>query len=172
MVLIKLKSWQLFFYFFLPIILDSLIPIDKFAFVHEILKVGFIANYLIWLYKLGIFFFNKTKGISILKLKWFRLNFIIVIMYLIGLYILINVSHYNIENFGFVEKIIVMVHIYCAFAILYLFYFVSKSIVTFEINEIAKPNKFLGIFFMLWFYPIGLWFLQPRIRKLRESTTK
>jgi hypothetical protein len=40
---------------------------------------------------------------------------------------------------------------------------VLKSI---ELEREAKFGDYLGDFFLILFFPIGIWFLQPRIRKI------
>ncbi|MCL4523680.1 MAG: hypothetical protein M1451_07195 [Acidobacteria bacterium] len=56
---------------------------------------------------------------------------------------------------------------YCSF---YLVYFVSKSLV---MAETSKPASFLdlaGPFLRVWFLPVGIWTIQPRINELYEKS--
>lgn len=48
----------------------------------------------------------------------------------------------------------------------YLLYFVSKSLVLAETSRAASFYDYAGPFFLLWFFPIGVWFIQPRINRL------
>jgi hypothetical protein len=52
---------------------------------------------------------------------------------------------------------------YCMF---YLLYFVSKSLVLAETDKTATFYDYAGPFFLMWFYPIGIWIIQPRINRL------
>jgi hypothetical protein len=64
--------------------------------------------------------------------------------------------------------IIFPVHLFSMFCIFYLMYKAAKTI---KIAEVQKPVKFVdfaGEFFLLWFFPIGIWFLQPKINKLAQ----
>jgi hypothetical protein len=45
-------------------------------------------------------------------------------------------------------------------------YFVSKSLVTVETGRAVTFYDFSGPFFLLWFFPIGVWIIQPRINRL------
>ena len=48
----------------------------------------------------------------------------------------------------------------------YCFYFTSKVIKSAENREIAKFDDFISEFILLLLFPIGIWFIQPRINKL------
>jgi len=54
---------------------------------------------------------------------------------------------------------------YCIF---YLMYKAAKTIKTAEVQKPVSFGDFAGEFFLLWFFPIGIWFLQPKINKLAE----
>ena len=57
-------------------------------------------------------------------------------------------------------------HLYAMFCGLYAMYFISKALVSVEKQEDVDYNQFGGVFLMLLFFPIGIWFLQPRIQKI------
>jgi len=44
--------------------------------------------------------------------------------------------------------------------------FASKSLVMVETGRRAKFYDYAGPFFLMWFFPIGIWFIQPRINRL------
>ena len=48
-------------------------------------------------------------------------------------------------------------------------YFCSKTIKTVELQKEVFFGEFIGDFFGLWFYPIGIWFIQPKINKLAKD---
>jgi hypothetical protein len=41
-------------------------------------------------------------------------------------------------------------------------YLVSPS----NTGHTATPNDYIGEFFLFWFFPIGIWFIQPRINNI------
>jgi len=47
-------------------------------------------------------------------------------------------------------------------------YFVSKSLVLAETGRPAVFYDYAGPFFLVWFFPIGVWIVQPRINRLYE----
>ena len=42
----------------------------------------------------------------------------------------------------------------------------AKTVVVAESQELLKADRYIGTFFMLWFFPIGIWFVQPRLNRL------
>jgi hypothetical protein len=48
----------------------------------------------------------------------------------------------------------------------YNLYFVAKTLVLAETGKSASFYNYAGPFFLIWFFPIGVWFVQPRINRL------
>jgi hypothetical protein len=59
-----------------------------------------------------------------------------------------------------------LIAIYCMF---YCLYFVSKSLALVEMNRPVSFSDYAASFFLLWFYPIGIWIIQPKINLHYES---
>lgn len=72
---------------------------------------------------------------------------------------------------GFIG-IIFPLHLFSMFCIFYCMYFVAKTIKTAEVKKSVSFSDFAGEFFMIWFYPIGIWILQPRVNKLVNSESE
>jgi hypothetical protein len=66
--------------------------------------------------------------------------------------------------------IIIPLHLFSMFCIFYCLYFVSKTFKTAELQRQTTFSDFAGEFFLLWFYPVGIWIVQPKINKMVEST--
>lgn len=62
--------------------------------------------------------------------------------------------------------VIIPMHLFAMVCIVYCLYFVAKTIKTAEKHEILGFGDFVGEFFLIWFFPIGIWILQPRINKI------
>lgn len=65
--------------------------------------------------------------------------------------------------------IIVPIHFFSIFGIFYSMYFIAKTIRSVELQRETRFEDFIGEFFLIWFFPIGVWILQPRINKLAEG---
>ena len=48
-------------------------------------------------------------------------------------------------------------------------YFVAKTYKTVELQRQVSFSDFAGEFFMIWFYPIGIWIIQPKLNKIIEN---
>ncbi|MBD0405454.1 hypothetical protein [Flammeovirga sp. EKP202] len=62
--------------------------------------------------------------------------------------------------------IILPLHFFSMFCIFYTLYFVAKTFKTAELQRKVSFSDFAGEFFMIWFYPIGIWIVQPKINKI------
>jgi hypothetical protein len=70
---------------------------------------------------------------------------------------------------GRLVGIIVPLHLFSMFCIFYCLYFVSKTFKTVELQREVSFSDFAGEFFMIWFFPIGVWIVQPKINKMIEN---
>ena len=70
---------------------------------------------------------------------------------------------------GGVIGVIVPLHLFSMFCIFYSLYFVAKTFKTVELQRQVSFSDFAGEFFMIWFYPIGIWIVQPKINKMIEE---
>lgn len=61
---------------------------------------------------------------------------------------------------------ILPVHLFSMFCLFYCLYFVAKTIKTAEWKRKVTFGNFAGEFFMVGFFPVGVWILQPRINKM------
>jgi hypothetical protein len=68
-----------------------------------------------------------------------------------------------------VAAAIVPVHLFSMFCMFYCLYFISKELKAVEWQRPVTFSVYTGEFFLIWFFPIGIWFIQPRINKLSEE---
>lgn len=60
-------------------------------------------------------------------------------------------------------------HLFAMVCMFYDLYFVSKSLVLAETSKPVSFYDYAGPFFLLWFFPLGIWVIQSRINRLYES---
>ncbi len=72
------------------------------------------------------------------------------------------------EMIGWVPVFFIL-YFFLLFAQVYSLYFMAKTIKSGVLNRRARFSDYIGEFFLLWFWPIGIWFLQPQINKLIET---
>ena len=57
-------------------------------------------------------------------------------------------------------------HLLMMFSVLHALYFVSKSLLIAERDRPVSFTEYAGAFFLIWFLPVGIWTIQPRINRL------
>jgi len=61
-------------------------------------------------------------------------------------------------------------HLFSIFCVFHSLYFAAKTIKTVELQRRVSFLEFIDEFLLIWFYPIGIWFLQPKINEwMRKS---
>ena len=149
----QLPNWLIYLLVFLPLFGITLLPaVIRYA-------VGYFL--LIW-YLCVAFELHKRLPAGVnLSLKKYIFTLAYSLIYL-------EISHYIFEP-GAIDKsyvpFIIPFHLFAMYCIFYGFYFISKSLVAIEDNKDVRFDRYLGTIFMMWFFPIGIWFVVPRIKK-------
>jgi hypothetical protein len=146
-----LKHWQLLAMMFLPSILVEIFSTDILDIWHVLSSVWSFLVYIIWLYLVGITF-NKAvnKTLLLFKACFFSNVFCILFLY-----------SYNTEITAYT-----IWHIICIslgfLSSFYMIYFPTKCLVSYRESNGEHDVSFTGLFLCFWFFPIGVWLLQPR----------
>jgi hypothetical protein len=149
----------------------GILNIMKFFPIIMFLYVGFFFG---WFWSIGIGLQKYIPTDIKMKIQKFKIFFFIPLIYLLFLIVVIGTTFYGISSGsnavgGIVGKmllVIIPMHLFSMFCIFYLLYFVSKTIKTTELKRTVTFSEFAGEFFMIWFFPIGIWFIQPKINKI------
>jgi hypothetical protein len=142
--------------------------------IFPIIMTLYVGLFFGWFWSIGI---GLQKYIPIeinMKIKKFKIFFFIPLIYFLFLLGIIGTSFYGISSGdnaagGIVGKMlfaVLPIHLFSMFCMFYMLYFVSKTIKTTELKRDVTFSEFIGEFFMIWFFPIGIWFIQPRINKI------
>ncbi len=140
-----------------------------------ILMILFMAILLGWFWSVAIGLQKKVPEHIIMKVKKFKTFFLIYLAYILCLTILIafamngmmsGVNEPSVVNIGTMFAIIVPLHLFSMFCILYSLYFIAKTFKTVELQREVKFPDFAGEFFLILFYPVGIWIIQPKINKM------
>jgi len=76
---------------------------------------------------------------------------------------------YGFSNSTWFLVIILPLHLFSMFCIFHTIYFVAKTIRTAELQRVVTFGDFAGEFFLLWFYIIGIWIIQPKVNRLNRE---
>lgn len=193
---LKAKHWQLFLLTFgIPmgfqfIMMGSMIsnigtstnsdPTIMFNYMKlfPIIMLVFMGIFFGWFWSVAIGLQSKVPENVKMKIKKFKVFFFIPMIYilLITLFMLISMNGLMTNGtepggaiIGFLFAIIVPLHLFSMFCIFYSLYFVAKTFKTVELQREVSFSDFVGEFFLIWFFPIGIWFIQPKINKMIEK---
>ena len=128
-----------------------------------------------WFWSIAINLQKKIPSDVTMKVKKFKLFFFIPVVYILLFVVffsfilmetMMTVPDPSIGLIGSLLVLIIPLHLFSMFCILYTFYFIAKTIKTAELQRDVVFNDFIAEFFLLWFYPIGIWILQPKINKM------
>ena len=121
--------------------------------------------FFIWFNTLGTNLYLKLPSGNNIKIGLFKFNLIYFCIYFISF--TINSTFGGSINFG----LLFLFHLCAMFSELYVLYFVSKLLVSVEKQQVAKFHEYFLTLLMILYFPIGIWFLQPRIQKIFSSGT-
>ena len=192
------KHWQLFLLTFgLAIIFDIVIfttafgqmakgnslaffNVFKFFPLIMLIYVGITFG---WFWAVGITLQNKVPETVTMKTTKFKIFFTIPFVYILLITIFLGILFFPLLNspnsgngffaagyqMGIISIIIIPLHLFSMFGILYCLYFAAKTLKTIELQREVTFSDFAGEFFLIWFFPIGIWFIQPRINRLMQE---
>lgn len=131
-----------------------------------------------WLWSIGVGLNKSLPHENSLNIKTFKTLFYFVNSYIFIIFIISNITSRIIFDPIFNEYVVLLnnlyiviipVHLFSIFCLIYLLYFVSKTIKSIELMKEVKFGEFVGELFLFWLFPVGIWFIQPRINKIIEN---
>lgn len=170
---LRAKHWQVFAFlvgggivcdvfptaYMSPALFDS--SITKFLMINVLFMAPFIAFFFGWLWSMGSFLSSVTDPRLRLKMNFFGFALIFPIPYTFTFMIVVSQNPQP-----WIVLLILPFHFLAMFCMFYILYFLSKSLVMVETGKRATFYEYAGPFFLFWFFPIGVWFTQPRINQL------
>lgn len=176
---LTLKHWQLFLLLVgLPMILEVIAFVFAistrdgrmvfiFFFGLILLSTGLCFS---WFYALGTNLFKRVPATVKMSLTRFKLFLFTAFGYIIFFMVFMATMFSNVLSGGrpdfAVFAIIFPLHFFYMFCVCYCLYFNAKALKTIELQRAVTFNDYAGEFFLLWFFPVGVWIIQPRINKL------
>lgn len=154
-------TWLLFFMSILP-----LITIYDNAIVWALCNIVIFTFFSIWLLSIVNSLLKKNRDlINLNKYKFFGLLFI-SLLYSIIISIYFCFSYNNYEEPLWIFLIIIPANVFLAYSYFFILNFIAKLIATVESQKAVTFENYAGYFFCLIFFPIGIWWLNPKIKSL------
>ena len=179
---LKAKHWQIFIaIFIIPYSLQFLAMTitnndqDKIMDFTPFIIVVFFLGLFGWLWSIAIGLKEKIPTGIKMKTKKFKIFLLIPLIYMPVAFKLFDLLFDSVEKsngevnglmMGIFFAIIFPLHILSIFGFLYSFYYVAKTYKTVELQREVSFSDFAGDFFLLLFFPIGVWIIQPNINKM------
>lgn len=192
---LKAKHWQLFLLTYgIPMIFQFIMigskisnfgtkanpdPTMMFSYMkfYPIIMIIFMGVFFGWFWSVAVGLQSKVPENIKMKVKKFKIFFFIPMVYILCIMVFMGITMNGLMSngqepsgglIGRMIAIIVPLHLFSMFCIFYSLYFVAKTFKTVELQREVEFSDFAGEFFMIWFYPIGIWIVQPKINKLIE----
>lgn len=177
MFLFKLKHWQSFLLIFiLPFILRYLL--------HQLLLLtGFSSSAILstvtdalpaifpvlWLWLVSLYLHGRLPASIRISFVYVHLGALYFTLYTFVLVYTLGIAQQSITGgtlpLGMLALLLPM-HLFATFCYLYLVYFAARCIVSVEKQRIVDATEYLLPLVQVLFLPVGIWFLQPRLKKL------
>lgn len=196
---LKAKHWQLFILIFgLPFLVYLFMVYSIFSTISQLevaepdpsvifgplkylMVFAFISMivYLAWYWSIGVGLHKKIPQNVKMPATAFKIFLIFPPVYVLIVFIFaLSIINQVINNANPGDQLpfnpalitlIIPFHFFSIFCVFYCIYFVAKTIKTVELQRKVTFSDFVAEFFLVWFFPIGVWILQPTINKLVEK---
>ncbi len=155
---------------FTQVLNEQFIQFDFFPYVMIFFSLIFFG----WFWSIAIGLQKNIPKEIKLKVTKFKVFFFIPLSYITFLMLYLGglfsgMLSPGLLSSGWIVAIILPLHLFSMFCIFYSMYFVAKTIKTAELQRIVGFGDFAGEFFLLWFYFIGIWIIQPKVNQLSKK---
>lgn len=149
---LRFPSWVIFFILVFPLLMMHITPLSS------VIAAFFLAAWLLSCY----FYLRKKMPKAIAtNARWFLSRLIYAIIYMATLEFFFH---------GKITTLLTPFHIVAVISIFSCLFSVSKVLVICEEKRKQRFDKYIGTFLLFWFYPIGVWFIHPRLIRLENET--
>lgn len=158
-----LDSWVIFLIIIIPIIIQN-------TDIGGILSLITFLLGAIWFFQLTNDLFKKLPGGHFMSLNKFKFHFFFpivyftVVLFTMGGY---TINSNNIDEYGGLGPVLMILHLFSIYCIFYCFYFTSKTLIcVFGKEKNVELTAYIGYIFGFFFMPIGIWFIQPKVKTI------
>lgn len=159
-LLLKIKHWQVFVFLIAINFLSMSYTCNSLLLVciFSLLLVGYIG----WYALLGNTLYKYLPRKINYNLTWFLLDVLLIIIAFGMVGIFFN-GYYEVNGLAIIP------FMYLFFAVFHLFWFPAALLVSIEIKSKPGFSQYAGTMLQLFFWPLGIWFIQPRLNKIYNA---
>lgn len=166
--LIRIPSWLLFI---LLLIVPTTFPNNETGEYFQIV-LGLVV--VIWMIKVNEEMYLRIKGKASIKFNLFAFGLIFAFLYFSAVILLtdgydISSEKDNYAEYGWLIYIYIPGHIISFAGYLYALHFTAYSIHVLEEQLFGRRTEYTKLLAALFFFPIGLWWTQPKINKIIKT---
>lgn len=162
--LLKLEHWHLFFIVLLLVIFSGN------SFFGRIFQMAWYTVFFGWIYAIGMLSLDKLPEGHGINARYYKFSFVFLIISLAATTLLFggrySLNEPNYGAFGSSIWLVLPLHLYTMWSILHVVYFSAKMLTSKIEGKVVGFNKSSEYFFAILFFPIGVWFIQPKAQQL------
>lgn len=171
--LLRAKHWQLFLLLAAPVATMQFLGLSFMSINvsswHDLVARDYLVIAIWELAALCVLAWLGSMGLllSSMERSEFRMNtrFFCISIATAALFLVIDIPNLICKGSGF-SPIVESLSPLWMVGMVYIVYFVSKSFGMAQRGVRVSFDQYVGWFFLLWFFPIGVWIIQPRINRL------
>jgi len=156
---LRLKHWQIFCIIIPAFILQNF-TWEMHVEATIIIKLTGSLGYFIWPLIMGDALHNIAGKKYDLNHNFFLINALVFLISIILVFLLAGPEGFHVAGLTAIP------FLYCFFAFIYYYAYPVKALKAIETGKDVSLGDYIGDFFLLLFFPIGIWFTQPRLNKI------
>ncbi len=161
-ITLRLKHWQVFLILMVGFIFSNLTWTNHDLFNLSINLVGSILFFL-WHVAIGLELTEHLPPKEDPLTTLFIINTFVIIISMIVIIVFFDGYYSSNGLLGFLWVA------YLIFALIQFFIYLSKALYTLEKENAASFEQYVGYFLLFAFWPIGIWWIQPKLNKIWTS---
>lgn len=169
--IINFKHWQLFLIMLLPVLVSEFIPIDM-VLLRTVLSFFSFFILFFWMYSIVHVLSKEVFKGKPQNKKYYLTAYLVFIFagvagYLLNKYfVLTNGGSINSSD-GVLFWFMLILGLCSLWCIFYIYYYTARTISLANIKLNPDEGSITSNYFLaFWFYIIGVWFVQPKIKEL------
>ena len=162
-----------------PEIVDPMDIFQSFmAYVPYLLLLGVVIGLIVmgWQWSITVGLQDKMPEEEKIPLKRFKIVFfVLVLLSFVPLIAVITYSagmvsfEYSLEGFLNLFLMFLPLFLLGMFCSIHTYYYAAKTVKAVELQRKLKFSDFAGELFLIWFYFIGVWIIQPKVNRMVEE---
>ena len=166
--LLRLKSWQLFFLIILPSLLVQIDFLTKNLVCLTLISIFPGTVQVGWIYAIGVSMHTLLPQNLKPAILYFKISCLVILLGIIfaDFYSTFFINHNIYELFLSHLWIFIPISLYLFWSYLYIFMFTARMVESAIEGKLVKRSDSLKVFWWFWFFPIGIWYIQPSVQRV------